>query len=113
MIYQVNTLGGIIQRLEFERASAFPHRAYPYLSELQTYWETPKQAPRLLERFQQVQSIFAGQGISAQYRNYPDMNLSNWEVAYFGNNYQRLQQVKNKYDPDNTFRSEQSIRNGH
>jgi hypothetical protein len=50
MIYQVNTLGGNIQHLEFELASAFPHRAYPYFSQLQTYWETTQQAPGLLER---------------------------------------------------------------
>lgn len=111
MIYQVNTLGGNIQRSELESTSAFPHRAYSYFSELQTYWDTPKQAPRLLDRFQQVQSMFTAQGINAQYRNYPDINFSNWETAYFGNNYKRLQQVKNKFDPDNLFRNEQSIRN--
>lgn len=112
MIYQVNTLGGNIQRPELEPTSAFPHRAFPFFSELQTYWDTPKQAPRLLERFQQVQTVFTAQGITAQYRNYPDINFSNWETAYYGNNYRRLQQVKNKFDPDNLFRGDQALRNG-
>jgi len=109
MIYQVNTLGGNIMNPEFEKASAFPHRAFPYFSELQTYWETPTQEKRLLERFQQVQDIFNSNGIKAQYRNYPDINFSNWPELYYGNNYKRLQQVKAIHDPNNLFRYEQSI----
>jgi len=110
MIYQVNTLGGNIQNAEFEKASSFPHRAYTYFSELQTYWEAPKQEAKLLDRFQQVQTMFIENGIQAQYRNYPDINFTNWEEKYYGANYGRLQQVKKKYDPDNLIRSEQSIR---
>lgn len=110
MIYQVNTLGGNIQNAAFERSSSFPHRAYPYFSELQTYWELPSQEKRLLERFEQVQQIFSSNGIRAQYRNYPDINFTNWQELYYGTNYKRLQAIKDKYDPDNLFRYEQSIK---
>jgi FAD/FMN-containing dehydrogenase len=112
MIYQVNTLGGNIQNAGFEKGSAFPHRAYGYFSELQTYWELPSQQRRLLERFQQVQQVFNSNGIKAQYRNYPDINFSNWPELYYGNNYKRLQQVKAMYDPKNLFRYEQSVQKG-
>jgi FAD/FMN-containing dehydrogenase len=110
MIYQVNTLGGNILNAEAEAAAAFPHRAAIYFSELQTYWENEKQAPRLLKKFQEVQDIFAQNGIHTQYRNYPDINFKNWEALYYGDNYKRLQQVKNKYDPGNFIRHEQSIK---
>jgi len=110
MIYQVNTLGGNIQNADFENASAFPHRSFPYFSELQTYWELPRQEVLLLDRFQQVQQIFIDNGITSQYRNYPDINFINWPEMYFGNNYKRLQQLKSKYDPNNLFRYEQSIK---
>lgn len=109
MIYQVNTLGGNIQNAAVETMAAFPHRAFPFFSEPQTYWETEKQAPRLLERFQQVQEMFTANGITAQYRNYPDTNFKNWEQAYYGAGYARLQQIKKKYDTANSFRYEQSI----
>ncbi len=109
MIYQVNTLGGNIQSPGFEKASSFPHRAYPYFSELQTYWENPAQQSKLLSRFQQVQEVFSSNGITAQYRNYPDINFNNWQDAYYGSNYERLQQVKATYDPNNIFRFQQSI----
>ena len=111
MIYQVNTLGGNIQNAEFERSAAFPHRAFPYFSELQSYWETEKQSKGRMEKFQLVQSVFSKNGISKQYRNYPDINYQNWESLYYGDNYTRLQKVKNRYDPNNIIRHEQSIKN--
>ncbi len=110
MIYQVNTLGGNIENAAFESGSSFPHRAYPYFSELQTYWESPSQQKKLLDRFEQVQQVFSGNGIKAQYRNYPDINFSNWPELYYGSNYKRLQAIKTKYDPNNLFRYEQSIK---
>lgn len=110
MIYQVNTLGGNIQNAEFEKVSSFPHRAYTYFSELQTYWDAPKQEAKLLEKFQQVQTMFIENGIKTQYRNYPDIQFKNWEEMYYGANYVRLQQIKRKYDPDNLVRHEQSIK---
>lgn len=109
MIYQVNTLGGNIQNPTFEKGSSFPHRAYPYFSELQAYWESPVQEKKLLEKFQQVQDVFNSNGITAQYRNYPDINFTNWQNSYYGSNYQRLQQMKATYDPNNIFRYQQSI----
>ena len=111
MIYQVNTLGGNIQNAELEKAAAFPHRAFPYFSELQTYWDTDKQGIRLMEKFETVQNLFNNNGIKTQYRNYPDINFNNWESLYYGDNYAKLQQVKNKYDPNNIIRHEQSIKN--
>jgi hypothetical protein len=111
MIYQVNTLGGNIQNAAFEATASFPHREYIYFSELQTYWENEKQAPRLLKKFEEVQQIFTANDIHTQYRNYPDINFKNWDSLYYGSNYARLQQVKNKYDPNNLIRHEQSIQN--
>ncbi len=110
MIYQVNTLGGEIRRPEYAAASAFPHRDCLYFSELQTYWEQPSQEKRLLQRFEEVQEIFRRGGITAQYRNYPDIRMPQWETAYYGTHYPKLQRIKSTYDPYNLFRYAQSIR---
>lgn len=109
MIFQLNTLGGKITSSELEASSSFPHRNYNVFSELQTYWESPNQQQKLLDRFQEVQLLFAKHGINNHYRNYPDINFINWKESYYSKNYQQLKQIKSKYDPDNLFRYEQSI----
>jgi hypothetical protein len=109
MIFQINTLGGNIQNATFERNAAFAHRAYGYFSELQTYWEQPSQQAKCLSSFQKVQTLIAKNGVSAQYRNYPDVLFSNWADAYYGKNHNKLLGIKKKYDPDNVFRFEQSL----
>ena len=109
LIYQVNTLGGKINDPEKERLSAYAHRALPFLSELQAYWQKPDEESRLVAKFEEIQSIFKLNGITSQYVNYPDLGFENWQEAYYGQNYQRLQKVKNDYDPENFIRHEQSI----
>lgn len=110
MIYQVNTLGGKINDVDFAKQSSFAHRDKNYLSELQTYWYHASQTDRMINAFEEVQKILYDSGIKNQYINYPDVNFENWESAYFGENYHRLQKIKNKYDPGNCFRYEQSVK---
>ena len=43
------------------------------------------------------------------YQNYIDAELRNWEHAYYGANYRRLQQVKARYDPHWLLRFKQGI----
>jgi FAD/FMN-containing dehydrogenase len=109
LILQINTLGGQINNPEFEAKSAYPHRAYPYLGELQTYYDKKTQEDRLVNAFQDIQQIFTDNGIDRHYRNYPDINFENWQTAYYGENYSRLQEVKRQFDNDNVIRHEQSI----
>lgn len=109
MIYQVNTLGGIIQNAEASAASSFPHRDFVFFSELQAYWEAVKQGEIIMQQFQEVQTIFNSNGITAQYRNYPDINFTDWQHLYYGSNYEKLQAIKLKYDPNNIIRHEQSV----
>jgi hypothetical protein len=109
MIYQVNTVGGEINNPVFSNASSYSHRGQNYLSELQTYWRQESQLDKMVIAFEEVQQIFYANGIKQQYRNYPDVNFKNWQNAYYGENYARLQKVKSKYDPGNVFRYDQSI----
>ncbi len=61
-------------------------------------------------RRREVQSVLSEGGVSRHYRNYPDLDLPNWESAYYGDSYPRPQQVKKRFDPSNLFRHLQSIR---
>src|SRR5262249_40721735 len=41
--------------------------------------------------------------------NFPDHELSGWATAYYGTNYDRLVEIKARYDPDDVFRFSQSL----
>lgn len=110
IIFQINTLGGAINQPDFEKKGAYPHRNLNFLGELQAYWEQPKQEKRLITAFEEIQKLIKQNGISAHYRNYPDLNFSDWEHAYYGKNYQKLQEIKEKYDPENLFDYPQGIK---
>lgn len=112
MIYQINTLGGNIMNSDFEKNSSYPHREFPYLSELQSYWDNASAEEKFLKAFEEIQQLFHSKGITAQYRNYPDINFPNWETAYYGNNYKKLQEIKSKFDPEDLFSFEQSVKLG-
>ena len=47
--------------------------------------------------------------IIGSYVNVPDLGIENYGQEYYGDNFEKLQQVKAKYDPDNVFKFAQSI----
>jgi FAD/FMN-containing dehydrogenase len=110
IVFQINTLGGNIGRESFEAASCYPHRALPYLAELQSYWNKPSQEKKLVTAFEEIQKVLKEAGVTAHYRNYPDIHFSGWQTAYYGDHYPRLQAIKRKYDPGDLFHYPQSIR---
>lgn len=109
LIYQVNTLGGNINSAAAEKRSVFPHRSYPYLSELQSYWDKPSQEANRLAAFKVVQDRFYKHGIRAHYRNYPDINFKDFETSYYGKYLPELKAIKKQLDPDNRIQHPQSI----
>jgi FAD/FMN-containing dehydrogenase len=110
LIYQINTLGGNINNPEFENESCYPHRSSPYLSELQFYWDEKKDPTERLQAFDEIQDLLYENGIRKQYRNYPNLGFKDWEEAYYGEHYERLQYIKKSYDPENLFNHKQSIK---
>jgi FAD/FMN-containing dehydrogenase len=50
-------------------------------------------------------------GATEHYANYPDLAFADWPTAYYGaENYTRLEQLKQRYDPENRIRHPQSVR---
>ncbi|WP_284646047.1 FAD-binding oxidoreductase [Paenibacillus silviterrae] len=89
--------------------TAFVHRKALFVLQYQAYWEKEADAaPNInwVERFRQVMLPYT----RGAYRDYCDVMIPDWPMAYFGDNLARLQRVKRLYDPENVFTYEQSIR---
>lgn len=93
------------------KETAFPHRAEGYNFLVLSQWIDPAMTDRCIawarETYQQMEPFAA----AGRYVNYlgddePDDAVS----AAYGPNYQRLRQLKTKYDPKNFFRMNQNIR---
>ncbi len=107
LIFQVNTLGGAIAR---GPESAYPHRALPFLGEIQSYWNRASQRNKLVGAVKELRVAISEAGVKAHYRNYPDLTLENWEESYYGDSYRKLQGLKIRYDPHDRIRHPQSVR---
>jgi FAD/FMN-containing dehydrogenase len=106
LIFQINTLGGAIMR---GLDGAYPHRQKRFLAEVQSYWEVAVQREKRLASAEKVRELL-GEHVTAHYANYPNVNFPNWQKAYYGGSYERLQELKRRYDPENLFQHAQSVR---
>src|SRR5262245_58780549 len=111
LLFQMNTFGGNAGGGAAARASAFPHRQFRFVGELQSYWESPSREKPFTEAIRGLQRLLRENGVRAHYANYPDADLEDWAEAYYGReSYRRLQIVKRTYDPDDRIRHPQSVR---
>lgn len=106
LIFQVNTLGGAIMR---GVDGAYPHRQKRFLAEVQAYWQTAVQREKMVAGAEKVRALL-GEHVTAHYANYPNVNFPDWQKAYYGASYGRLQELKRRYDPENLFQHKQSVR---
>lgn len=110
----VEALGGAISDKEPE-ATAFPHRrGTPLLIQYGTRrtdgatanrQARSEAAPDLADLRGAMRPCATG----GAYICYPERQRPDWQRAYWGANYPRLQHVKARYDPDNLFRHALSV----
>ncbi|MEU1193277.1 FAD-dependent oxidoreductase [Streptomyces sp. NPDC005859] len=92
-------------------ATAFAHRGANFIVGFTTQLDEPASVED-----QQAASAFVATGAallnplgSGAYVNFPGSDLPDWASQYYGGNYQRLLDVKRRYDPDDFFRHPRSI----
>ncbi|XP_051126037.1 berberine bridge enzyme-like 15 [Andrographis paniculata] len=122
----LNPYGGMMGKIS-ESEIAFPHRkGVVYMVQYLTLWNEDKpevEAKHMdwMRKLYNYMAPFASMFPREAYVNYRDLDLGinkngtnfiqaiSWGAAYYKENFNRLVQVKTKFDPDNFFRHEQSI----
>ncbi|HKJ45353.1 MAG TPA: FAD-binding oxidoreductase [Balneolales bacterium] len=96
-------LGGAIKSLKPDD-TAFWHRDKRFMLNYEANWENPADDEQNIswvrENIHKARNMLVTSG---GYGNFPGFNEDNSQTV-FGDNYERLLQVKQKYDPENLFR---------
>ncbi|EJN59259.1 FAD-binding oxidoreductase [Halogranum rubrum] len=106
----IRALGGQIARVD-PSETAFTNRDSPFMISIDSTWTDPNEDDENVQWTQELWDAMAPYATEQIYFNF-DMNETGEDVrrATFGENHERLIEVKNKYDPENRFRVNQNIR---
>jgi len=102
-------VGGAISRVPHE-ATAYTHREAEFILNVHGRWADPakdKECVAWARRLFDAATPFATGGV---YVNFMSQEEGERVRAAYGKNYERLVELKNKYDPSNLFRINQNIR---
>jgi len=103
----IGQLGGAINRIPAD-ATAYPHRNVNFVMNLHARWENPAEDEHCRDwsrNFYKATLPYATGGIYVNFISEGDEMVAN---AY-GENYDKLAQIKAKYDPNNRLRINQNI----
>ena len=97
----LDSYGGAINRVH-PNATAFVHRGALFCIQYITYnWGAAWLA--------QTRGAMRPHVSGFCYQNYIDATLRNWQHAYYGSNYRRLQAIRRRVDPQHRFNFPQAI----
>ncbi len=91
-----------------EGGTAFSHRSPLFYAEPGAAWNAPEQTSACLAWVSQFREAMRPY-VDGAYVNVPGRAIEDFGTAYYGANFERLREVKAKYDPRNVFRFEQSV----
>ncbi len=99
--------GGAMNQIPSQE-TAFFWRNTKYYLEWNCEWTKNSETQRNINLLENTRAKLQPY-IIGSYVNVPDLGIENYGQEYYGDNFEKLQQVKAKYDPDNVFKFAQSI----
>lgn len=127
-VVEIDSYGGAMSRKEMLEETVAYQRSSIMRLQFQTYWtnaaEDQGHIDWIREFYHELYSNsavdpahrgtpFPGENYQGCYINYPDADMleyAYWPKLYYGPNFEFLQRVKKKYDPNNVFHHAMSIR---
>jgi FAD/FMN-containing dehydrogenase len=123
----VDSYGGAVNKKELADVTAVWQRSSIMKVQFQHYWNRPEDDAGRLQwarefytdvYSQEVEGKYAGTPFPNDYYegcyiNYPDSDMlayDFWPQLYYGEQYEFLQRVKRRYDPNNIFHHKMSVR---
>jgi FAD/FMN-containing dehydrogenase len=96
-----DSYGGAVNRVH-PTSTAFVHRQQLFCIQ---YYGNGSTAAWIDQAWRKMRPYVSGQA----YQNYIDPSLKNWQQAYYGQNLQRLEDIRKRVDPDHYFNFPQAI----
>jgi Berberine and berberine like len=91
-------------------ATAFAHRKGSLFSiQYGSQWSSATDTPQRLADMRDLYAAMRPYMSGGAYVNYCDLDLADWQNAYWGANLVRLKKIKAAFDPGNVFRHAQSV----
>jgi FAD/FMN-containing dehydrogenase len=107
--FALEPLGGAVSRVGVDQ-TAFPHRKVGFSLVIVSMWTDPAESARQIEWTREFWNAMQPFSSEAVYVNYLDADeAERVPAAYGAATYQRLRRIKERYDPENFFRSNQNI----
>ncbi|GAQ72981.1 putative FAD-linked oxidoreductase YvdP [Streptomyces turgidiscabies] len=107
----IDALGGAVDDRP-AHATAFPHRSAVGVVQYHSYWHRftdRAHVDRRLTWLREVHATMQPHLGTGGYTNGMDPELTEWAVAYHGENYPRMQRVKATHDPEQLFTFPQAV----
>ncbi|HEU4963752.1 MAG TPA: FAD-dependent oxidoreductase [Bacilli bacterium] len=101
----IHSLGGEMAK---PREAAFAHRDKKMVLQLQAFWFEEQEDQRNIEWVERFRTAMLSYTEGA-FVNFMDTGIADRDVSYYGGGFERLKEVKGKYDPQDVFSFEMSI----
>lgn len=111
-IWSLGWVGGNVVNSIGRTVTAYVHRNMLTLLRPTTVWEDdadPSVGDGLNAWTDEVVAAMEPHVSAESYQNFPNRRISDWQAAYYAENFARLVEVKTRYDVGNLFNNAQSI----